>query len=56
MGNIVQIPQMGNRDKSTYVFLKDSVTNAHLLSETQLSPVHFKTGGNSHNKDHHGNL
>lgn len=56
LGNIVQIPQIGNRYKSTCVFLKDSVTDAHLFSETHLSPIHFKTKGHLHNKDHHGNL
>lgn len=46
------MPEIGKRDKPIYVFLKGSVTDAHLLSETHLSQTHFKTRENSHTEDH----
>lgn len=49
------MPQVGKRDKPIYVFLKGSVSDAHLLSETHLSQTHFKTRENLHNEDHHNN-
>lgn len=49
------MPQVGKGDKPIYVFLKGSVTDAHLLSETHLSQTHFKIRENLHNEDHHNN-